>query len=94
MVPPATVATLRTFEIVIAFVAQILLTCVVPQIIDSIGAALVFFASIAIIFEKHIYNGVSKLFCGKCCNSLPMSKDRLSQETNHVAAHQTIIIRE
>ena len=94
MVPPATVATLRTFEIVIAFVAQILLTSVVPQIIDSTGAALVFFASIAIIFEKHIYNCISKLFCCKCYNSLSVSKDRLSQETNHVVAPQTIISRE
>ena len=94
MVPPATVATLRTTEIVVAFVAQILLTNVIPQIIDSIGAALVFFAALSIIFEKHIYNGASKLFCCKCCNSLPMSKDTLSQETNHVTAPQSIISRE
>ena len=52
MVAPATVATLRTTEIVVAFVAQILLTSIIPQVIDILGAAFVFFAATALIFEK------------------------------------------
>ena len=40
MVPPSTVATLRTTEIVVAFVAQILLTNTSPEPLDTLGAAL------------------------------------------------------
>ena len=43
MIPPAVVSTLRTTEIVVAFITQSLLTNKSPQIIDTLGATFVIF---------------------------------------------------
>ena len=80
MVPPSTVATLRTTEIIVAFVTQALITHKSPEIIDTLGAALVFLAAIALIFEKHIYDGLAKIFC--ICKILHPSHARLVDETD------------
>ena len=80
MVPRATVATLRTTEIVVAFVTQILLTNIIPQVIDILGAAFVFFAATALIFEKHIYGILSKLFSCNCCKIFSKPQDGIVQE--------------
>ena len=80
MVAPATVATLRTTEIVVAFVAQILLTSIIPQVIDILGAAFVFFAATALIFEKLIYDIIAKLFSCNRCKTIQVSQDRVRLE--------------
>merc|ERR1712062_911412 len=81
MVPPGTVATLRTTEIVVAFVAQVLFTYIVPEFIDILGAAFVFIAAIALVFEKNIYEGLSRMCCDKCRRSTS-SIERLVEEPN------------
>ena len=73
MIPPATVSTLRTTEIVVAFITQSLLTNKSPQIIDTLGATFVIVAAIAIIFETNIQKRLSKIFC----NRTPPSPPRL-----------------
>jgi len=88
MVPPGTVATLRTTEIVVAFVAQVLFTHIVPEFIDILGAAFVFIAAIALVFEKNIYEGISKVFYCDCCKREPSSQERLIEETNEVIVSQ------
>ena len=62
MVPPATVSTLRTTEIVVAYVVNILLTDVMPEMLNIFGASLVLLAAISLIFEKEIYKNLSCLF--------------------------------
>ena len=84
MVPPATVATLRTTEIVVAFVVQVLFTHLVPELIDVLGAAFVFLAAIALVFEKNIYDGLSKVLCCDCCKTLNSPQERLIEETNAI----------
>ena len=92
MVPPATVATLRTTEIVVAFVAQSLLTNTSPELMDTLGATFIFSAAIALIFEKHIYDGVAKLFC--ICKTLYSPHERLVEETDEIIVTQTSIIHD
>ena len=82
MVPPATVATLRTTEIVVAFIAQSLLTNKPPAISDILGASFVFLAALALIFEKHINNGLSKIFCSRTPPNTP--HERLEEETSEI----------
>ena len=82
MVPPATVATLRTTEIVVAFIAQSLLTNKPPAISDTLGASFVFLAALALIFEKHINNGLSKIFCNRTPPSTP--HERLEEEASEI----------
>ena len=82
MVPPATVATLRTSEIVVAFIAQSLLTNKPPAISDILGAAFVFLAALALIFEKHINNGLSRIFCNRTAATTP--HERLEEETSEI----------
>ena len=59
MVPPSTVSTLRTTEIVVAYVVNILLTNAIPELINILGSFLVLVAAIALIFEKEIDKNVS-----------------------------------
>ena len=66
MVPPATVSTLRTTEIVVAYVVNIFLTDAMPEILNVFGSTLVLFAAISLIFEREIYENVSWLIS---CNS-------------------------
>ena len=80
MAPPATVATLRTTEIVVAFVTQILLTHKAPQLIDTLGAIFVFTAALVLIFEKQIYDRLLKLLC--FCTTSTSAHERLNEETD------------
>ena len=83
MIPPAVVSTLRTTEIVVAFITQSLLTNKSPQIIDTLGAIFVILAAIATIFETHIHNRLSKIFCN---SAKPTSThERLVEETSEIA---------
>ena len=88
MVAPATVATLRTTEIVVAFVAQILLTHKSPELFDTLGSIFVFAAAVALIFEKQIYDGLSKLFI-MCPPSSTSSHEILNEETTETIDTQT-----
>ena len=82
MIPPSTVATLRTTEIVVAFVAQVIITHIIPECIDILGAVLVFSAAIILIFEKNIYAGMSKINCNRCKRT-NSTQERLVEETNN-----------
>ena len=82
MIPPATVSTLRTTEIVVAFITQSLLTNKSPQIIDTLGATFVILAAIAIIFETNINKRVSKIFCNAA--QPPSAHERLVEDTSEI----------
>ena len=89
MVAPATVATLRTTEIVVAFVAQILLTHKSPELFDTLGSVCVFAAAVALIFEKQIYDGLSKMFF-MCPPSSTSPHELLNEETTETIDTQTV----
>lgn len=82
MIPPATVSTLRTTEIVVAFITQSLLTNKSPQIIDTLGATFVILAAIAIIFENNIQKRLSKIFCNAA--QPPSAHERLVEDTSEI----------
>ena len=82
MIPPATVSTLRTTEIVVAFITQSLLTNKSPQIIDTLGATFVILAAIATIFEAHIHKRLSKIFCNAA--QPPSAHERLVEDTSEI----------
>ena len=88
MVPPATVATLRTTEIVVAFVVQVLFTHLVPELIDVLGATFVFLAAIALVFEKNIYDGLSKVLCCDCFKKAISPQEGLIEETTGIIVTQ------
>ena len=87
------VATLRTTEIVVAFVAQVVFTHIVPEFIDILGAAFVFIAAIVLVFEKNIYNACSKIPCNYCKKSTS-TEEGLVQDTNDVIVTQNTHIDE
>ena len=62
MIPPSTVATLRTLQIFVAFIAQVFITATLPSFLDILGALSIFFAALAITFEKQLYG----VLCFKC----------------------------
>ena len=83
MIPPATVSTLRTTEIVVSFITQSLLSNKSPQIIDTLGATFVILAAIAAIFETDIHNRLSRIFCN---SAQPTSAhERLVEQTSEIA---------
>ena len=93
IIPPGTVATLRTTEIVVAFVAQVIFTHIVPDFIDNFGAAFVFIAAIVLVFERNIYQGLSRICCDKCRR--PTSNmERLEEEPNDATVTSHSIINE
>ena len=61
MVPPSIVSTLRTTEIVVAYVMNIILTNSTPEMINSFGSFLVLVTAIVLIFEKEIDKSASYL---------------------------------
>ena len=66
MIPSGTVATLRTTEIVIAYLANIVITHSIPKLPNIFGAIIILFAAISLIFEKKISERIScSLFCHK-----------------------------
>ena len=58
MIPPSNVATLRTAQIVVAFVAQVIINNTIPEIIDVLGALFIFLAAVVVTFESQIYEGL------------------------------------
>ena len=66
MIPSGIVATLRTTEIVIAYLANIVITHSIPKLPNMFGAIVILFAAVALIFEKKISEKISStLFCHK-----------------------------
>ena len=66
MIPSGTVATLRTTEIVIAYLANIVISHSIPKLPNIFGAIAILFAAIALIFEEKISEKISSsLFCYK-----------------------------
>ena len=66
MIPPGTVATLRTTEIVVAYLVNIMITQSLPEIPNMFGALLVLLSAISLIFEKPINDKLSKeIFCDR-----------------------------
>ena len=61
MVPPSIVSTLRTTEIVVAYVMNIILTNSTPEMVNTFGSFLVLVAAIILIFEKEIEKSTSYL---------------------------------
>jgi len=62
LIPPATASTLRTSQIIVAFIAQVIMVGVMPAFIDVAGAGLVFLAAMAITFEPRIRAMIAGVF--------------------------------
>jgi len=90
MVSPTIVSTLRTTEIVVAFVGQVLITLVVPNLIDVLGASFVFIAALVLIFESRIYEGVSKICSNRCCRPLVTATESLTGATEGIVFAQDV----
>ena len=73
MIPPSTVATLRTLQIFVAFIAQIFVTSTLPSFLDILGAVSIFFAALAITFEKQLYG----VLCFKCRPNRPRTTSQV-----------------
>ena len=67
MIPPNNVATLRTSQIIVAFVAQVLVNNTMPSVIDVLGAAFIFLAAVAVTFEDQIYKFIVGCCPCYCC---------------------------
>ena len=61
-ISPTIVSTLRTSEIVLAFIAQIAITNTVPAAIDVLGAMFIFVAAVILTIENQIVKTMKK-----CC---------------------------
>ena len=61
IIHPTIVSTLRTTEIVGAFLVECIVTNVAPEFSKVLGATLVVLAALALLFEKRIRNSVSQL---------------------------------
>ena len=68
MIPPSTASTLRTSQIIVAFVAQVLVNHNIPEIIDVLGAAFIFLAAMMVTFEDQICSCVKKCCPCPCCS--------------------------
>ena len=66
MIPPATVSTLRTTEIIVACIVNIILTHRMPEPFDIIGSSLVFLAALCLIFEEKLSNFILKTVKSNC----------------------------
>lgn len=62
MIPPSTAATLRTSQIIVAFIAQIIIMNNIPAVLDIMGASLIFVAAMAITFEPMIQRKLASLW--------------------------------
>ena len=78
MIPPATASTLRTSQIIVAFVAQVLINNTIPEVIDVLGAAFIFIAAMIVTFEEQISKGF--VICCPC----PCCKPQIVLETREV----------
>jgi len=74
MIPPATVSTLRSTEIIVACVINVILTRTIPEPFQIIGSSLVFLAVLSLIFEEQLSKSIVKLFFPKCNNNNNNSK--------------------
>ena len=59
IIHPTIVSTLRTTEIVVAFLVECIVTNVAPEFSKVLGATLVLLAALALLFEKRLRNSVS-----------------------------------
>ncbi|XP_059097482.1 uncharacterized protein LOC131891830 isoform X1 [Tigriopus californicus] len=64
-VPPATVSTLRTLQIIVAFVVQVFVSHTMPGFVDLLGAALVFVCALVITFENKIGLFIENTCCSR-----------------------------
>ena len=71
MIPPSTASTLRTSQIIVAFVSQVLINHNIPEIIDVLGAAFIFLAAMMVTFEHQICKGI-KTCCPFHCVRAPV----------------------
>ena len=85
LIPPSIAAVSRTCQIVIAFVAQVLINKNVPGVIDVLGAAFILLAAIAVTFEEQINNGVEKCCFCYCCRPQDRDITGVTQETVNLA---------
>ena len=80
MIPPSTASTLRTSQIIVAFVAQVLINNNIPEIIDVLGAAFIFIAAMMVTFEEQICKGF-----GRCCPHMTCCIPHVRLETREMA---------
>ena len=85
MIPPSVAATLRTGQIVVAFVAQVLINNTIPGVVDVLGAAFIFLAAMVVTFEVQIYKGIEKCCFCDCCRPQVSATIRASEEAINVA---------
>ena len=71
-ISPTIVSTLRTSEIVLAFIAQIAITNTVPAAIDVLGAMFIFVAAVILTIENQIVKTMKK--CCITCHHRSTSK--------------------
>ena len=80
MIPPSTASTLRTSQIIVAFVAQVLINNNIPEIIDVLGAAFIFVAAMMVTFEEQICKGFST-----CCPLMTCCLPHVQVEMREIA---------
>lgn len=81
MIDPAIVSTLRTTEIVVAFLGQNILTNVAPELLKVSGAAFIILAALALIFEKKLSTAYLNSNAKYFFRSQPLER-KISQENN------------
>eukprot|EP00095_Tigriopus_kingsejongensis_P011145 maker-scaffold534_size144770-snap-gene-0.34 protein:Tk11145 transcript:maker-scaffold534_size144770-snap-gene-0.34-mRNA-1 annotation:"solute carrier family 35 member g1-like" len=64
-VPPSTVSTLRTLQIIVAFLVQIMVSHTMPGLVDLLGATLVFLCALGITFEDKIALCIENRCCSR-----------------------------
>ena len=82
MIPPATVSVLRTTEIVVAYVVNIILTMTMPEILNIFGSFLVLLAAIALIFEKELDKKVEWICCRRNYDKLDEQRNLIDNESD------------
>lgn len=87
MIPPATASTLRTSQIIVAFVAQVLVNHNIPEVIDVLGAAFIFLAAMMVTFEDQICKGFKTCCPCYCCTP------QIDVETREIATQTTEHVR-
>ena len=67
MIPPSTASTLRTSQIVVAFVSQVIISNTMPEVIDVLGAVFILLAALTVTFENQVFKGLRKCCFCDCC---------------------------
>ena len=87
MISPSIAAVSRTCQIVVAFVAQVVINKNIPSVIDVLGAAFIFLAALAVTFEDQINKGIAKVCC-PCCR--PQARDIIGATEEAVSVSQDV----